>query len=228
MIHGSEQDGYHCWLDALRRFVPPGARAPKDLDWDAIVAEDGEIETDLGSWMILVETPWLGREERLAATAASARPTAAVSTEVFSMTERGIYAVSAEFWHLVDSSIVRNLAAGHAEGSRLLAGSVSAYAFLDGGVVYSEQEDPDSWDDDAVDDGIWLVGDAALRAVCDVLSLATPDEPQGAAAGRGRRDRKVDLDARRTRIPDPDEQAEMLTTWSGIRQLAQASNEDDV
>ena len=104
--------------------------------------------------------------------------------------------------------VVRSLADASAGGERLMAGGMTAYAFLDGGIVYSEHEDPSAWDSDWLGTGIWVVGDDALRAVCDVLGLAPPRRNKTASTASGR-----------DNTMDPQAQAEALFTWSGISSL---------
>lgn len=220
VFRGSDEHAYGVWLQALRQFIPPGRTDPPEVEWEQLVTEYGE--TEMGEWTVLVEEEWLSRDKRLTLAATEARPTASIWSDVFTTVEPGVFAVRGEFWGLVDSPTVRDLASGESGGERLMVGGVSAFAFLDGGVVYSEQVDPDSWDEDVVDDGIWVVGTDVLQVLCGLLDLDPPHQPDPHGAAGSPELRVVDVTAGRTITGDAARQAGLLTTWSGIRELTQS------
>ena len=132
----------------------------------------------------------------------------------------GLYEVRGEHWGKVDSPTVRALSPGGRGNDRMMAGGLSAYPFLDGGVVFCEQMDLEAWSDDVVHDGVWVVGNAALRAVCEVNAIPQPDLLEGEVTAPAV---ETVMDAVRRGVllmEDRDAQATAITSSSEIRELA--------
>ena len=144
---------------------------------------------------------------------------------VFTPTGPGLYEVRGEHWEKVDSPTVRALSPGGRDNDRMMAGGLSAYPFLDGGVVFCEQMDPEAWSDDVVDDGVWVVGNAALRAVCEVNAIPQPDLLEGEATAPAV---ETVIDAVRRGVllmKDRDAQATAITSSSEIRDLVDRASD---
>jgi hypothetical protein len=140
-------------------------------------------------------------------------------TVVFHEWEPGVFFVRGEFWGTVDVSEVRELAATDQIASRLMAGHLLSCAFLDGGLVMVEQVSPDDWDDDCLDDGIWIIGTKALRAVCDVIGVAQPPRFSTEVTVPTLQSVLEQVAERKTSAEDPARQANLITTWTGIKEL---------
>lgn len=144
--------------------------------------------------------------------------------QVFAPADSGLYEVRGEHWGKVDSPAVRALAPGGRDENRMMAGGLIAYPFLDGGVVFCEQVDPEAWSDDVVDDGVWVVGNAALRAVCEVAAIPQPDLLEGETAVPTV---EAVMDAVRRGVllmEDRDTQATAIMYTSEIRKLAEQAS----
>lgn len=139
--------------------------------------------------------------------------------DVFEAVEPGVFLVGDNFYNALDSREVRQLAAHEQNEERLMAGDLTAFAFLDGGVTFSEQTDPDSWNEDVLEDGIWIVGWLALRAVCDAIGVPPPSRLDGEPGHVPEESLRKAIRERRTTTGDPARQAEMIETWSGAREL---------
>ncbi len=132
----------------------------------------------------------------------------------------GFYEVLPDYWGRVDSPAVRGLTPVSQRESRLIAGDLNAYPFLDGGVVMCEQVNPEFWSDDVVDDGIWVVGSSALRAVCDVLGIVQPERLDGESAVPSVAEVRLAIQDGRLLLGDWKVQADAITFKSKIAELA--------
>lgn len=141
-------------------------------------------------------------------------------SQVFIRRRPNVFKVRGQYEYSLPWGRVRGLAVNSESQQRLMAGTTTAWVFLDGGLTVIEKEWPEAYDSDVFADGIWVVGTAALRAVCDVLDLVPPRRLATEAHVPTPDEVRADLAAHRTLLT-PAKQARHLDTYYSARSLAQ-------